>query len=103
MIEATLESYGSPFGPLMSLNAAIGEDRKSPNVNAEPPKEGADRSTGVAEVLAGARRYCPGLSPELATWETSTISYSAARRLRASAQSVLATFPNGGSNANRRR
>ena len=54
MIEATLESYGSPFGPLMSLNAAIGEDRKSPGVNAEPPKEGADRSTRVTQVLIGA-------------------------------------------------
>ena len=87
----------------MSLNAAIGEDRKSSSVNAEPPKEGADRSTRVAEVLAGAPAILPGLSPELATWETSTISYSAARRLRASAQSVLAAFRNGGSNANRRR
>ena len=60
MIEATLESYGSPFEPLMSLNAAIGEDRKSPSVNAEPPKEGAYRSTRVAEVLAGAPAILPG-------------------------------------------
>jgi hypothetical protein len=39
----------------MSLNAAFGDNRKNFQRTAELPKEGADRSTRVAEELAGAR------------------------------------------------
>jgi len=41
----------------------IGDDRKNPNVTAEPPGEGADRSIQAAEELAGAPAIFPGLQP----------------------------------------
>jgi hypothetical protein len=39
---------------LISLNAAFGDSPKFTNVTAEPPTEGADRSTRAAQELTGA-------------------------------------------------
>jgi hypothetical protein len=41
----------------------IGDDLRISNVDAEPPEEGADRSTQAAEELAGAPAIFPGLQP----------------------------------------
>jgi len=41
----------------------IGDDLRISNVDAEPPEEGADRSTQAAEELAGASAIFPGLQP----------------------------------------
>ena len=45
---------------LISLNAAFSEGHNVTNVTAEPPKEGADRSTREAQALAGARQFSFG-------------------------------------------
>ena len=81
----------------MSLNAAIGEDRKSPSVNAEPPKEGADRSTRVAEVLAGAPAILPGALTRVSNLGNQHDPISTVRRLCQFAQiGPCCTFSYGG-------
>jgi hypothetical protein len=48
----------------MWLNAAIGDNRKNAQRHAEPPKEGADRSTRAAAELAGAPAIVSGAPPD---------------------------------------
>ena len=86
-----------PPRPLISLNAAVRADRKKVNVNAEPPKEGADRSTRVAKALAGASAILSGAPTRVSNLGNQHDPISTVRRLCQFAQiGPCCTFSYGG-------
>jgi len=72
---------------LISLNAAFSEGHNVTNVTAEPPKEGADRSTREAQALAGARQLsfgAPTRSGQFGSMVNSTLFLSQRNAVTAS-------------------